>query len=521
MPLPSRSRSTVPVLRSTAPAVPRAALLLVVLATVVASLLRVLDAGSWSLWIDEGHTWRDATMPIAQFLQADRLQYSLPFFLVRGLLYLKWIGEDPWSLRLPFVVVGILTVPVSAWLGARVVGLWPAVLSAWLLALNPWHVFWSQNARGYVFVVLAAVIAVERAWAYHRSQRVRDVAVMVLAICIGGASHPTAWLMAAGFVAFLILRRVPQLRLRLAVQLVGGIVLLTLLLPLVRPWLPFGWFLRAKADASLLHFLQTTAFYFRPACLLAAAVGVLVAMVRLDRLRALLLGCFGLLPFVLLGCVGYDVAKVTARYAICTLPVLTWLAALVCVHLAAAAWQWQAAAWARVAAAAFLPTLLLGEQVLFLRAYYHEQRGQRAPWGTAVDFLHERAAGRPLRVATVSKPTLLYYLRPGAYKGDVPQQFARNQVLAISDWSFDLGQDENLVPIHAPGAENHLLWHRQRALADGALFAVVVTMPELADTDRGGAFRAALQQHCELVLHLPCWVGPKDESVYVYVWKEP
>ena len=227
MPLPSRSRSTVPVLRSKATAVPRTAWLLVVLATVVAALLRLQDAGTWSLWIDEGHTWRDATMPIAQFLRADRLQYSLPFFLVRGLLYLKWIGEDPWSLRLPFVVVGVLTVPLLAILGARLIGRWPAVLSAWLLALNPWHVFWSQNARGYALVVFAAVVAVERAWAYHQSQRMRDVAIMGLAIGFGGVSHPAAWLMAVAFGAFLVLRRVSRLRLRLVLQSVAAVVLLT------------------------------------------------------------------------------------------------------------------------------------------------------------------------------------------------------------------------------------------------------------------------------------------------------
>ena len=74
---------------------------------------------------------------------------------------------------------------------------------------------------------------------------------------------------------------------------------------------------------------------------------------------------------------------------------------------------------------------------------------------------------------------------------------------------------------HPPGADACLQWHRQRAAADGALFAVALTLPELQEKDPAGHFRNALADHCELVLHLPCWVGPKDESVYVYVEQKP
>ena len=30
-------------------------------------------------------------------------------------------------------------------------------------------------------------------------------------------------------------------------------------------------------------------------------------------------------------------------------------------------------------------------------------------------------------------------------------------------------------------------------------------------------FERMLRERFELALHLPCWVGPKDESVYVYL----
>lgn len=522
MPLPSRTRSTAPAVRSDKSQVAWGPWALVLLATVVGAWLRLQGAGTWALWIDEAHTWRDATLPWNEFLQgADRWKYALPFLLLRGLLALGWIGEDPWSLRLPFVVVGILTVPLMAIAGRRLVGVWPAVLAAWLLALNPWHVFWSQSARGYALVVFGSVLASERAFAVAERGRVRDYAGFAVALAIGGTSHPGAWFLVVAFAGFLVLQRLRAMPLGRLVGLSGVVCALALLLPELGPYLPFEAFRKSHGDASLLHFASTTAYYFRPGVLLAAAAGLALAVVPLGRARTLLLACFCVLPLVALSVIGHLYAKMTARYAICVLPALTWAAAFACLQLAVSTRRWLDSPWSRRAAATLLPLLLVGEQVQFLVAYHGEQRGQRAAWDVAVDFLHTRAAGRPLRVVTTNKPTLLYYLRPGAYAKDVPEQYARNQVWPVSDWMFLQGIDEDRKPIHAPGAAACLQWHRDRAAADGALFAVALTLPELQEKDPAGHFRLALAEHCELVLHLPCWVGPKDESVYVYVEQKP
>ena len=522
MPLPSRTRSTAPAVRSDRSPVAWGPWGLVLLATLVGAWLRLRGAGTWALWVDEAHTWRDATLPWNEFLQgADRWKYALPFLLLRGLLALGWIGEDPWSLRLPFVLVGIVTVPLMAIAGRRLVGVWPAVLAAWLLALNPWHVFWSQSARGYALVVLASVLVMERAHAVVAQGRRRDFVGFALALGIGGTSHPTAWFLVAAFVGFLVLQRMKAMPFGRLVAIAGAVCGIALLLPELGPYLPFGGFAKSKAEASLLHYAQTAAFFFRPAALLAAVAGLALAVVPLGRMRTLLLACFCVLPFVALGVIGHKYVKVTARYAICALPAITWAAALACVHFAAATRRWREARWLQVGAAALLPLLLLGEQVHFLVTYHGEQRGQRAAWDLAVDYLHTRAAGRPLRVVTTNKPTLLYYLRPGAYAKDVPEQYARNQVWPVSDWMFLQGIDENRKPIHAPGAAACLQWHRERAAADGALFAVALTLPELQEKDPAGHFRLALAEQCEAALHLPCWVGPKDESLYVYVEHKP
>ncbi|MBX3462456.1 MAG: glycosyltransferase family 39 protein [Planctomycetes bacterium] len=498
-------------------------------AAAAAAALRLHGLGDWSVWVDEAHTWRDATMPLAGesgFLRSDRALYPLTFLAVRGLLALGWVGADEYSLRLPFALVGILTIPVLALGGRRLVGARAAVLAAWFLALNPWHVYWSQNARGYVLTCFFAVVASNRAMAYAATRRGFDLAAALAAIALGSCSHPTALLLGAAVLGFVLLRRVGRLHRRALGWLLVGAVAATVGVPLaLAAWSPFQGFLRAKDDPSLLHFLQTTAFFFRPLLLLLAAVGLVFAARRLGRDRALLLGCLAVVPFVLLLAIGGQLAKVTARYAICTLPVLTWLAALACTQVgelatAGAPRRWLRRWWFVLP----LPLLLAADFGPQLAAYYTSQHGQRGRWREALEFVQQRSGGAGLRVLTVNEPTVTFYLRPDHWAAVGGDPRPAVVVDALLDWKLD-GRDAQGVRRHEPGAANHLRWHVAEARQQGARCAVVVTWPEFEEVDRGlappvdepGALGRALAAGFELALHLPCWVGPKDEGIYVFL----
>lgn len=491
-------------------------------ATAVAAALRFACLGEWSIWVDEAHSWRDATMPFQDFTDSARVFYPVTFLLLRGLISSGVLDQSEWSLRLPFVLLGIATVPLLGVCGRRLVGATPSVLAAWLLAINPWHVFWSQNARGYVIVVFAAVIATERAFAYAREPRTRDMIAVVLAIALGTMGHATAGLLAVALVAFFALRPVQ----RLGVRTVLLLAVLAAALAFVLPWLAeqfFGDFLRSKDTPSLRHFVQTTGYYFRPVALLVAAVGLWLLRWIGGRDRALLLGCMGAVPFLVLLVAGDQLVLVTARYAICTLPVFSWLAAFACVRTSEAMCSLPGVpALARFAAAAALPLLVAGDYVEQLAPYYGAQHGQRGRWREVAELLRQRAGDAPIRVLTINKPTLEYYLRPGQWARKVPRAFAGNQVMSVLDWVIKAGCDEHTKDkVHEPGAKNHIEWHLAAARARGALFAVVVTWPELVEQDPDSSLRHELSRQFVLEHYLPCWVGPKDESIHVFLPKEP
>jgi uncharacterized membrane protein len=489
--------------------------------TALAAGLRLWGAWQWPLWIDEAHTWRDATMPIESFLAEDRAKYPLPFLLLRGLLALGW-SETEGALRLPFVLVGIATIPALACSGRQIVGARAALFAAFLLAIHPWHVFWSQNARGYVIVVAATVFTAQHVLLFARHDRMRDLVLAGIAILVAMASHATGALLTLGVVAFLLLRRF-----RLGARTMVCLAVVAAVAAYVLPWLIeasklFDDFLRQKSTPSLPHFLQTTGYYFRPGVLVAAALGLWLLRQVAGRDRAIVLGCVSAVPlFVLLVC-GSNLVLTTARYGICVLPVLAWLSAFAVVRVGrsalAATWPSRAAAWAATAA---VPVLLVADHAGGLYDYYAVQNGQRAYWREAAEFLRARAGGQPLRVVTVNYPTMLYYLRPGDWRFQVPPELERNRVVSIEPWMIRDGTDENGQMAYEPGAKNHVQWHREMAARDGAVLAFVVTLPELMQKDPDHSLRSALASQFELVLHLPCWVGPKDESLFVYLPKQP
>ena len=290
-------------------------------------VLRFWRLGEWSLWIDEAHTWRDATLPMVGdrgFFGSDRGQYPLAFLLVRGLLSLGWIGSDEFGLRAPFAVVGALSVPALALAGRRIVGPTAAVAAAWLCAVHPWHLFWSQNARGYALMFLFAIVATNRLAAWAEDGRWRHLPAAAVAVVLGVLSHPTGALLPAGALAFFVLRRFAReedRRLPIAATVVAVSAMVATVV--VAKYSPFQKFLAAKADPSALHLLQTVAYYFRPEFLLAGLVGLVLCGLQWSTRRGLFVACLLLAPFLLLLAVGTTLVKTTARYAFAALPI--WL----------------------------------------------------------------------------------------------------------------------------------------------------------------------------------------------------
>ena len=131
--------------------------------TLLAAALRFHGLTDQSLWVDEVMTWV-RIRPGAGLVLFEQLRDN-----IQGPLYLAvvWplvrLADSELMLRLPAAVAGVLVVPLFARVATRLVDVRAARLAVLLLAINPFHIWYSQEARGYAFLVLFTVAA---AWCW-------------------------------------------------------------------------------------------------------------------------------------------------------------------------------------------------------------------------------------------------------------------------------------------------------------------------------------------------------------------
>ncbi|MCP4571992.1 MAG: hypothetical protein GY838_06520 [bacterium] len=126
-------------------------------ATALAALLRLTALTGQSLWVDEVITWNLVRPGVGlTFLEQirDNVQGPLHLAILWPLLRL---ADTELMLRLPSAVAGILAIPALGHVAAKLVPPRAARLAVLLLAINPFHLWYSQEARGYALVMLCAV----------------------------------------------------------------------------------------------------------------------------------------------------------------------------------------------------------------------------------------------------------------------------------------------------------------------------------------------------------------------------
>ena len=125
--------------------------------TLLAGVMRFYKLGQWSFWIDEIFTINRAQIHFSDLLSVIRnlpTSLWLPVSVILTAISLTVAGVSEWSARLPAAVIGILSIPLLYFPVRRLVGTGTALIFALLLAISPWHLFWSQNARFYTALML-------------------------------------------------------------------------------------------------------------------------------------------------------------------------------------------------------------------------------------------------------------------------------------------------------------------------------------------------------------------------------
>ena len=123
------------------------------------TVLRLRALGAKSFWLDEIASIVIARMPGNSFwrhLWTEEGNMALYYVMLRPWLQIH-LGEA--TVRLLSVLPGIASIPVMYLLGRRLFGRGAGLLAALLLAISPCAVVYSQEARGYSWLLLGTIVS--------------------------------------------------------------------------------------------------------------------------------------------------------------------------------------------------------------------------------------------------------------------------------------------------------------------------------------------------------------------------
>ncbi len=122
----------------------------------LATSLRVYHLDFQSLWSDEGISLLRASLPLGEMLQTMPVEHAPGYFLLLG-FWLRLTGTSDFALRLlslwPSVLAVAMVYRLAADMGSRRAGL----VAALLLAINPFQVWYAQEARMYSWLLATAL----------------------------------------------------------------------------------------------------------------------------------------------------------------------------------------------------------------------------------------------------------------------------------------------------------------------------------------------------------------------------
>jgi 4-amino-4-deoxy-L-arabinose transferase-like glycosyltransferase len=111
------------------------------------------------LWWDEGWSVYFATTGVSSMLRLTAVDIHPPLYYLLLHLWVAMLGAGPIALRLLSVCIGTATVPLLYTAGRQLFGKKAGLLAASLLALSPFHIYYSQEVRMYGLVTLLGLAA--------------------------------------------------------------------------------------------------------------------------------------------------------------------------------------------------------------------------------------------------------------------------------------------------------------------------------------------------------------------------
>jgi len=178
--------------------------------TAVGLALRAVGLGARGLWLDEAITVRHANRPLIDVLSRLASGVHPPLYHVLMHYWISAFGLGEVALRSFSVLIGVLAIPTAFWAGSRVYDRRTGIVAAGLVAFSPFLIWYSQEARMYGLLFLAALLSTAFLILALRENRPRLWWGYFASALVGLFTHYFFLFLFAGHVAYYLLGDLPR-----------------------------------------------------------------------------------------------------------------------------------------------------------------------------------------------------------------------------------------------------------------------------------------------------------------------
>lgn len=441
------------------------------------AILRFWNLGSWSFWIDEAFTVRDA-----QSLSLDSwrvIPNPIPYLAVK--LSILVGGNSEWGSRFVPCIVGIVSIPAVFGFGRTLFNWRIGILSSAFVACSSWHLFWAQNARYPVFTFFFAVLT---AWFFYtsleRDSTLLTIGALVSCLCLV-LSHTLAVVIVPALAAYAVMCLLEKSNRKRWLNLLIFFIpfampVLALALPEVRGYLFSGWGRNVWQRSPLYIVLTLVQGVSIPVAVTAFFAPITTRFKR----TTLFLLCYAGVPLILF-LIASQLQNVAGYYLFWTIPAYFILAGVVCERV----WEATAAKSGNmlgILVPCVLLVVLLSQDYL----YFKIENGGRPKWREAFEVVD--AEKRSTDKVVLSEPEMGRYYLP------------------------------ELTPIYIGGLlEDAETFEREWEISGKERLWFLVDVASFNVFDADAKVRNWIRQRGHKIKTLPAFSRAKDRTIHVYL----
>jgi len=152
-------------------------------------ILRLYDLHKESLWLDEIYGGILSAKQSIAFLLNPNIDVAVNTYHIILHYWMQIFGQSEFSVRFPALIFGVLSIFMIYKVGKITFNQEIGLLSALILAISPFQVHYSQEARSYSLLMLLSLVSIYYFVKFMRSNNKKDIGIYIVSTLMGIYTH--------------------------------------------------------------------------------------------------------------------------------------------------------------------------------------------------------------------------------------------------------------------------------------------------------------------------------------------